>query len=186
MSNLKQVFVKSLLPVVALMSFAHTAHAAVSDEPRGYIGALAGGNRPTEKNADITPTIGVTLGAKLAPSFGIGLLTTYYWQKSEGTLFGLPAGTSTSTLVVAGQGSYFISGLHLGGEIGAAISTWSGHFSTLEASESKTAMVVGPVIGYDLMVMRSLSIGAEAHYLFTTADNGFDNVQVFAVVKLWM
>lgn len=190
MNKIKMNFPVNLIFYFALISTGPLVQAednmnAYSSQEYGYLGLLAGGNSSTSAEGNATPTFGLTLGAKLAPSFGLGFLGSYYGQSSSGSLLGLPSGTSMSTLILAGQANYFMGGLHLGGEIGAALSSWSGHISRLYASDNVAAMIYGPEIGYDFLIGKSLSLGAEGHYLISTAASSVNNIQLFAALKFW-
>ena len=188
-TNKMNLWVKSI-PIIVLTILSSVAQAEDRMESRstqglGYLGLLAGGNKSASSETNATPTFGLTLGAKLAPAFGIGFLGSYYGQTSSGSLLGLPTGSSAKTLVLAGQANYFIGGLHLGGEIGTAISSWSGQISKVHTGDSTTSMIYGPEAGYDFIIARSVSLGAEGHYLISTAESAVDNIQVFAALKFW-
>lgn len=155
-----------------------------STEEMGYLGILAGGNGANQVQENITPTLGVTLGAKIKPWLGVGLFGSYFGQKSSGSLFGLETGTQTHTLVLTGQANIFAGGFHAGAEIGPAFSSWSGKISRLNSGDSTVAMVWGPEAGYDFAIGRSVSLGAEGHYLISTVEGSANNVQLFAALKL--
>ena len=181
------------LLVIAGMASAVTANAssevtAMDLGEKGYAGILFGGNSTTNApdSNQTTATFGATLGAKIAPEFGLGLFGSYFSQRSFGSFMGLPTGASTSTAVITGQGNFFAGGLHLGAEMGPAISSWSGNISTAHTGNSNTTMVYGPEAGYDFKFTKTMSLGAEAHYLFSSGDASINNVQAFAALKVWL
>jgi len=184
---LKQLKFVSTPLVISLLSLASLVQAEenTTSQGLGYLGLLAGGNSAEGSQDSASPTIGVTFGTKLAPNFGVGFLGSYFGETSSGSLFGLPTGTSASSIVLAGQANYFLGGFHMGGEMGAAINSWSGRISNSYSGNSNTAMIFGPQAGYDFAVGKAVSLGAEAHYLVSTADNGSNNFQIFAAVKFW-
>ena len=151
----------------------------------GYLGLALGANTTIGSNENASPTYALVFGANISPEFGIGFFGSHYGQSSSGSLFGLPTGTTTSTLILAIQANYFFNGAHLGGEIGTAISSWSGHISTVNAGDSASAVIFGPQAGYDFLVGQSISLGIEGHYLFTSAKDGVTNAQILGSVKFW-
>ena len=162
--------------------------ATESSGDRGYAGLLFGGNSTTNSSDpnQTTTTFGATLGAKMTPEFGIGLFGSYYTQRSSGSFMGLPTGASTSTAVITGQANFFAGGLHLGAEAGPAINSWSGNISTAHTGNSNTNMVYGPEAGYDYKFTKTMSLGAEAHYLFSSGDASVNNIQALAALKVWL
>jgi hypothetical protein len=155
------------------------------EEPSSYFGLVAGGNSTAGAKERATPTFGLTLGSLVAPELGIGFLGTYYGQSSSGTLFGLPTGSSMKTINLTAQLNYFLGGVHLGGQAGVAISSWSGYVSNLHVGNSTTTMILGPSVGYDFKLGRALSLGGEAHYIFNTTEGRANNLQVLAALKFW-
>jgi hypothetical protein len=89
-------------------------------------------------------------------------------------------------MLVLGQLNFFAQGLHIGGEVGPAFSTWSGNISTISAGSSSTALNYGPEVGYDFPLSRRVSLGAEAHYLLTNADGGVNSFQFLGALKVWL
>lgn len=183
--------------ILALLTVAWNASAenestASRDEvivgDRGYAGLLVGGNTTTnESKNNITPTIGLTLGAKMTPSFGIGLFGNYYERNRSSSILSLPVGTSTKTFVVTGQGNFFIGGFHFGGEAGFARSSWEASIGSLQTGGAgSTIFVYGPEAGFDLKLAKTLSIGVEGHYLFSRANSGVSALLAFAGIKVWM
>ncbi|MEO5969753.1 MAG: hypothetical protein ABIQ95_07470, partial [Bdellovibrionia bacterium] len=93
---------------------------------------------------------------------------------------------NTGTTMLLGQGNYYFMGAHFGLEAGVALSSWAGEISTLTAAGSNTSLVYGPVAGYDLKIDKTISLGLEVHYLFSTAQNAVNNVQTLASFKIWL
>ncbi len=152
----------------------------------GYLGLLAGGNAPSNSDRDATPAVGLTLGAKPTPNFGVGLLATYRNQTDSGSFLGLSTGTSEKTYVFTGQASYFASGFHAGVEMGTEVRSVSGHIGDAEISDTRNSMIYGPQAGYDFAFAKAVSIGAEAHYLLMgDSDQGPHNLQAFVALKFW-
>ncbi|MGE0615046.1 MAG: outer membrane beta-barrel protein [Bacteriovoracia bacterium] len=171
-----------------LMALAYTVPANALESSVGYAGFLLGGNiaSTSGSDGDTRPNIGLTLGGKISPEFGLGFYGGFSGQRSSGTFLGLPSGTSTSMTILAGQLNFFAGPLHLGAEAGAAISSWSGNISSVHAGDSTTDFVYGPQGGVDFQLVPNLSLGAELHYLITTADSGVNNLQALAALKVWM
>jgi len=161
-------------------------HSGDLDDRPNYLGVLLGVNTPTGEGSSSTATVGATLGSKVVSYFGVGLFGSYSGQTSSGSLLGLPAGTSTSTTLLTGQGNFMMGGFHLGGEIGAGISSWSGAVSTLHAGTSNTALIYGPEAGYDFKLTSAVSLGGEVHYLFSNAEAASKNLQALATLKVWL
>ncbi len=178
-----------LIVFVLLISFGSNVHAQEEALQKktltGYLGGLLGGNFPVESNSTLRPAAGVTVGANLVDHFGFGLLATYFGQKTTGKFLGLPTGTSTGTLFIAGQAHYVFNGFHLGGEVGPAFSFWSSNVSTMQASSSKSFVLFGPEAGYDFVIAKHFSVGAELHYLISSEKSAAQNLQAFAAFKLW-
>lgn len=184
--------IHKLAPFAAFLLWASPSLAATeatiatSDgSPFGYAGVLLGGNGSPSLEGRLTPTIGLTFGAKLAPALGVAVMGTYYGQMSSGSLLGLPTGAAAKTLTITGQVNYFVGGFHAGGEVGATVSSWSGNLSSIHLGDSANGIVFGPVVGYDLTLGKNLSIGAEGHFLISTVKSGVDNLQAFAALKYW-
>jgi hypothetical protein len=153
---------------------------------RSYLGLLLGGD--TSNDSDLNNakmTFGVTLGSKIIPEFGLGVLLSYRGQTSSGSVLGLPAGVSTNTYTAAAQGNFFLGGFHFGGEVGPSITSWSGNVSSLHTGSSATSLVYGPEAGFDFKIVSALSVGIEAHYLFSSDSNNVNNLEGFVGLKLW-
>ena len=156
-----------------------------------YIGVLVGGNRNANSDGTISssntdPAIGLTAGIKLSPRFGIGFLGSRYGLKNSGSFLGLPLGTATNTTMILGQANFFLGGIHLGVEAGSSVSSWDGTIGALRSDNSNTSMVYGPQGGIDLKIDKTISLGAEVHYLFSTAQNVVSNAQALAALKIWL
>jgi hypothetical protein len=164
------------------------ADALSGNAPGFYAGVLGGANIPNgDSDSSVSPTIGATLGAKLAPQFGIGAFGTYYGQSNSGRFLGFSAGTSTRTFNVAGEASFFASYFHLGADVGAAFTSASGNIGSASVGTSSNTLIYGPQAGFDIPIAATgLSIGAEAHYLFNHEDNSNNNLPVLGAVKIWL
>lgn len=156
----------------------------VSSE-RGYLGALLGGAMPTATNANTNGAAGGTVGVKLSNDVGLGVMGLWYGESSEQSFLGLPVGTQSSTFFLGLQANLFLGGFHIGGEVGPAISSWEGNVSSIHAGTSETSLAYGPHAGFDFRLSKAVSLGAEAHYLFTEAEGGNDSVQALAALKIW-
>lgn len=165
--------------IVLLLSvvFLFATSAFADEQTSGYIGGLIGANIPGSGNGSSSGVaVGGTVGVKLDPSFGVGIWGTYNSQDNSRTIFGLPAGTSTKTFNLAGEVNFFSSPLHVGADLGRAGYSWS--------DNSNSAMIYGPEAGLDIP-FGPISIGAEAHYLFSTAANSQNNLLVLGAIKVW-
>jgi hypothetical protein len=175
-----------IFAVISTVLFGSMAGAA---EPQNfYVGALAGANLPNgNSGSNVSPTFGATVGAKLAPNFGIGGFGTYYGQSNSGSFLGLPTGTSTSTFNLAGEANFFAEGFHVGGDIGAAFTSWSGNVGSASLGTSNNSLIYGPEAGFDFPLgAGGLSLGAEAHYLFNNASNSQNNLLLLGALKIWL
>lgn len=156
-----------------------------------YIGGLVGATKSANSDgiilgSETSPTFGLTAGIKLSPSFEIAFLATRYRTRSTSTDLGLPIGTDSNTTLLLGQGSFLMGGFHLGVEIGSSINSWDGKISSLNDGTSSTSTVYGPQGGIDFRLDKTLTLGGEVHYLFSTAKNVVSNVQALAVLKIWL
>lgn len=181
----------SLTAFLATVSMNTLAHADDGGDQAAYAGIMIGGNFSTASDGTIsdssmTPTIALTFGTKMPSNFGFGLYGSYFGRTSSGSFLGLPSGTSTGTTMLLGQGNYYVAGLHLGLEAGVAVSSWSAGISSVTSSNSNTSMVYGPNAGYDLKIDKTISLGVEVHYLFSTAQNSVNNAQTLANFKIWL
>jgi hypothetical protein len=185
----------TLTAIAAIVSTGSLAQAgddaASGADQTAYAGIMIGGNISTASNGTITdssmtPTIALTLGMKMPTNFGFGLFGSYFGRTSSGSFLGLPTGTNTGTTMLLGQGNYYLLGAHLGLEAGVAISSWSGTISSVTSGSSTTSLVYGPNVGYDLKIDKTISLGVEVHYLFSTAQNSVNNVQTLASFKIWL
>ena len=180
-----QMFRKLLVSAIVFGAFSLPASAV---ERMTYLGGLVGANFVNnDSNASANTNFGVTAGAKLSPQFGMGFYGTYYGQSESASIFGLPAGTATRTYNLAGELNIFASVFHFGGDAGAGISTWEANVGSVNQSNSNTAFIYGPEAGFDIPLGSSaLSLGGEAHYLFTNATDGRNNLQVLGALKVWL
>ncbi|MEO5969761.1 MAG: hypothetical protein ABIQ95_07510 [Bdellovibrionia bacterium] len=196
----KQTKFLKLLPLITLLGIGSVAFAGGQSEHReesdqgdqnAYVGALIGGNRNANSNGTISdtatnPTYGLTAGIKISPRFGIGFFGSRYDLTSSGAFLGLPVGTSTSTTMLLGQGNFFIGGIHVGVEAGPTTSSWDGKIASLHDGSSNTSMVYGPHGGIDMKLDKTITLGGEFHYLFSTAQNVASNAQALAAIKIWL
>ena len=162
-----------------------------SGDQNFYVGALLGGTKSansdgTISESSISPTIGLTAGIKLSPGFGIGFLGSRYGTTSSSNVLGLPVGTNSNTTLLLGQGNFILGGFHVGVDIGASTNSWDGTISSLNDGTSNTSLVYGPQGGIDFKLDKTISLGGEMHYLFSTAKNVVSNIQSLAVLKIWL
>lgn len=156
------------------------------DEKTSYLGLLLGGDTSSDSDSNNAKmTEGLTMGAKVIPEFGLGVLLTYRGQTSSGTVLGLPAGISTHTYTAAGQANIFMGGFHFGGEAGPSITSWTGNVSNIHSGSNVTSLAYGPEAGFDYKILSALSVGAEAHYLFSSDSSNVNNFEGFVGLKLW-
>ena len=156
-----------------------------------YVGALIGGTKSansdgTISESTISPTVGVTAGIKLSPRFGIGFLGSRYGMTSSSNILGLPAGTNSNTTLLLGQANFILGGFHVGVDLGPSTNSWDGTISSLNDGTSNTSFVYGPQGGIDFKLDKTISLGGEVHYLFSTAKNVVSNIQGLAVLKIWL
>jgi hypothetical protein len=198
----KQMNFLRLLPLITLVGVGSFAFAAEQSEhnnkdqsdsgdQNAYVGVLIGGNRSANSDGTVSdtntdPTIGITAGLKISPRFGIGFFGSRYGLTNTGKFLGLPVGTTTSTTMLLGQGNFYLGGIHLGVEAGSSTSSWNGKIGSLTDGTSNTSMVYGPQGGIDLKLDKTISLGGEFHYLFSTAENVVSNAQALAAVKIWL
>ncbi len=156
------------------------------DSNPGYLGALVGINSSLTPGASNATAIGVTLGYKTLPMWGVGIFASYFGQTTTSTFLGLPSNTAMSVITTAAQLNYFIRGLHLGIEAGISIRTWSGALSSLLSGNATTNFVPGFNFGYDYYISRNLTIGAEAHIFLPTTSSEAGSIQAFGVLKVWL
>ncbi len=149
-----------------------------SGDQNFYIGTLSESN--------ISPTVGLTVGIKLSPRFGIGVLGSRYGMTSSSTILGLPVGTASNTTLLLGQANFILGGFHLGAELGPSINSWDGTISSLNTGTSSSSLVYGPQGGIDFRLDKTISLGGELHYLLSTAKNVVNNIQALAVLKIWL
>lgn len=152
----------------------------------GYVGALLGGNFPSASNVNATPSVGLTAGTRIGNTLGLGLLGSFYPQENTGGFLGLATNTSMSVVVIAAQGNIYLSGLHFGPEIGAAMRFLSNALTTPNTGNTTTTPLVGVQLGYDYKLSRSISLGIDAHYFIPTASTEVNFLQAFAVAKIWL
>ncbi|MEO5971729.1 MAG: hypothetical protein ABIQ95_17525 [Bdellovibrionia bacterium] len=162
-----------------------------ASEQRAYIGVLMGGNRSaasdgTTSESGISPMIGVTAGFKLSPLFGLSFLGSRYALTNSTEVFGLPVGTDSNTTLLLAQGNFFLSAFHVGVELGTSTNSWRSLASSLSIENSNLSIVYGPQGGMDFKVGKTISLGGELHYLFSTARNVTNNIQVLANLKIWL
>ena len=74
-----------------------------------------------------------------------------------------------------------LQGLRFGGRIGLGTAQPSGPGS----GDSKSALTVGPVVGYDYMIGNEMSLGASAQLLWTTWSTTETTASAFVVAKYW-
>jgi hypothetical protein len=185
MTHFKRFSVSIVISAVLASTLAFAADEAV-DHPL-YVGALIGANLPNgNSGSSVSPTFGATVGAKIAPSFGIGAFGTYYGQSNSGSFLGLPTGTSTRTFNVAGEANFFASGFHIGGDIGAAFTSATGNIASASVSSSDNALIYGPEAGFDFPLAPGLTLGGEAHYLFNNSNNSQNNLLLLGALKIWL
>jgi|GEM_PF-3556936 len=149
-----------------------------------YLGGLVGGSDLGSGNSDTN--YGLTLGGKWGDVVGLGFYGTYARTTGTADNFGLPTGTNVRAFRLLGEFNVFLAWLHVGVDIGAAINTWAQVPGDVNASTSETQMIVGPQAGIDIPIAGPLSIGAEAHYLVSTAEFEDNELQAMAALKLWL
>lgn len=163
-----------------------TTTSETNEDRKGYLGLLLGGDTSSDSDTNNTKmTEGLTMGAKIIPEFGLGVLLTYRGQTSSGAVLGLPVGVSTHTYTAAAQANFFVGGFHFGGEAGPSITSWSGNISSIHSGSSATSLAYGPEAGFDYKILSALSVGAEAHYLFSSDNNNVNNFEGFVGLKVW-
>ena len=167
------------------------AEARAAGDQHLYVGAVLGATRSatsngTNSDSNISGTYGLAGGFKFSPSFGLGVLATRYGTTSSSTNLGLPIGSTSSTTLFLGQANFFIGGIHLGIEIGTAMNSWDGKISTITDGTSSNAMVYGPQVGIDFRLDKTLTLGGELHYLFSSAQNTSATLQGLAALKIWL
>lgn len=174
----------SIAALVALS--APLSNLAFAEGGTSYMGVLAGGSGNTGPTANTTPSFGATIGSKLNPYFGLAFFGNYYGNNSTNDHLGLPDGTSTNTVLLAGQANFFVSAFHIGAEFGPAIQSWSGEVSRNHGGTSATSLVYGPQTGIDMELNDEITLGAEIHYLFSSASDVQDSVLGLAAFKWWL
>ena len=176
-----------LLFITALFIFGAVAHAQIQVKETGvYAGALVGANLPSGNfGTSVSPIYGLTLGAKLSPLFGIGILGTYNGQRSTGNFLGISTGSQTSRIVLAGEGNIYYSIAHLGFDLGVEINSSSANVGSVSTGTSSTGLIFGPKIGIDVPVGSVFSIGAQGHYFFTSLENSQGNWVFAGNIKFW-
>lgn len=181
----------ALKAVMTMALVATSTVAYASDDKNGYVGALLGTSLANngESNSSMTASsnFGLEVGAKLIPQLGIGFFGSYFGQNNSASIFGLPAGTSTKTYLLAAEGNFFSSVFHAGVDLGVGINTWAGNVGSASASSSDTSFIYGPEAGFDIPLGQStVSLGGEVHYLLTSADEGQNNLQILGALKVWL
>jgi hypothetical protein len=156
-----------------------------------YIGAVLGvtrasGSDGTLSDATLSSTYGLTAGFKLSPRFGLGILASRYGTTSTDTILGLPIGTSSSSTLLLGQLNFIMGGIHFGLEAGKAAQSWDGAISSLTGGTSSSSTVYGPQAGIDFRLDKTITLGLEAHYLFSNAQNVVSNIQALSSIKIWI
>jgi hypothetical protein len=138
-----------------------------------HLGVAGGATIPNV--GDTVATLAVEGGAKLTSYAGVGLHASYAQKKTELV-------TARQYNVLA-QGDLYLSVLHAGVNAGLGVVSVG---QDGVPSQNTTSLVYGPEAGFDVPLADKcpVSIGAEVHYLLSTADNAPKNVQTLASLKL--
>jgi hypothetical protein len=172
--NLSFLTAFSIFPIV--LGFEASSHAAIGSTAAGALVGATFSSNPTQF------TFGIEGHHKLMPPFGIGASLTYF--NAGTTLPGFNVNYSNSFTTITGQALYFftdnLDGLRAGAQLGLGISS-----TDIPGASGSTNFIIGPTAGYDYIIAKQLSIGAEGTVYFTTATNGTTLFQALGALKYW-